>query len=304
MKRIALCLTLIFSLFFLTSCQDKPTLVQADEFIMLSLDFSRTGVVTQSIKFSVNSEYIDELSNNLEEDSFKSNLIKEINNIRNEFLFSYTLFYIQNPNENFKLNQGLLLTDVTFDVSNDTIGFDIIFTSMSSWNYYHSSSNSTSEKDNLDKGNIFLTKNVSEGVFPFSSLVSISESEKMLVGERYRQKYIESANGLSFYNLLKSEYNPSFIYNYSTSYSNIHSNSNYELKDSSGQYHHVWLVEYDNLDENNSILLYNYTINYGMWYLLALLIVAIPTTIFVCFYLIKEKQQNSYKFSKKIKLNR
>lgn len=277
-------------------------MVQAEDYILLSLDFSRTGTVTQSIKFSVNSKHIKELSNDLE--NFKSNLIKEVNNIRNEFLFSYTLFYIQNPNENFKLNQGLLLTDVTFDQSNDTIGFDIIFTSLPSWNYYHSSSNSSSENDNLNKGNIFFTKNLSEGIFPFSSSVLINESEKMLVGERYRQKYIESANGLSFYNLLKSEYKPSFIYNYSTPYSNIHSNSNYEFKDSAGQYHHVWLVEYDNLDENNSILLYNYTINYGMWYLLALLIVAIPTTIFVCFYLIKEKQQNSYKFSKKIKINR
>ena len=269
MKKLALAVVIIFSLFFCVSCGHGAGSLDYSDFIMLSLDISSNGQIVQSLDFSVNSSQIDSLSESEEEKlKFISNLTSQINDLRTEFLFSYTLKYIQNPVEEYKLNKGLLITGSAYNSSTDTVGFNLIFTSLGAWNYYHSSGENEEEEDN---GNIFLKKSVSGGLFPFSNSIKLNEEESIYVGERYRQKYIESAEGLSFKSELEANYSPELIYNYSTFYSRLHSDCDFNFTDSSGHTHHVWTVNSNSLTGENSIEVYSYQINTGMWYLFALI---------------------------------
>lgn len=294
MKRTFLIVLLIFSLSFFTGCSNesnKSSSLSLDDFIMLSLSFNIDGSICQSLDFSVNSENLKEIASDEEIFAFKNSLIEEIKNIRNEFLFGYALKYIKNPIEEFKINQGLVLTEVLYNTKTDTIGFDILFTSINSWNYYHDQSSSSSE-GNENNNFLFYKKIISTGKFVFSTPVKVNEEETILIGKRYQQKYIEASKGLSFEAYIKENYKPTFAYNYATPTNRLHSDSQYEYLDSNNLFHHIWTVGYDELNENNTISLYYVSINYGWWYFFAILISLLVMTLILVVNKIKSKRNN------------
>ena len=273
MKRVMICIMLIFSLSFFYGFSPQKTYEKFDDFIMLSLDFSSNGQIVQSIDFSVNSGWVNNEALSIKETiEFRKALTKNIESIRSEFLFSYALLYMQNPNEEYKINKGLLLSGVTYNETSDTLGFKMCFTSVGAWEYYHpTKQNENQEKTNKRK-NIFLNKVKSVGVFPFSSVVKVAEKEEKTIGRRYQEKYISSAEGLSFWQKLKNQYKPRFIYNYSAFNAKLRSDSQYKFSDQQQHTHHIWIVENDNLNEKNSISLYYYQINKGAWIIAVLTI--------------------------------
>ena len=268
MKKILLVMILIFSLSFFTGC-NKQSNIKVDDFIMLSLDISSNGRVIQSIDFSVGGDKFKQFDvSEVEKSQFIANLQNEITQIRNEFLMNFTLIYIANPKEEYKLNSGLLFSNVAYDSANDTVGFDMVFTSVGAWNYYHNTSSQNSETNN--DTNIFVSKNISQGTFPFSAKINLGDGESIYVGERYKQRYLQALDGLSVESKLKGSYNPTLIYNYSTYYSRLHSNADIEYTDEINHSHHVWMVESQNLTADNSIQITSYTIHTSSWYILAL----------------------------------
>lgn len=299
MKKIVFIMILIFSLSFLTGCDNKSIKnLNANDFIMLSLDISSNGRIVQSLDFSVNSERLDSICSEEEKQKFISNLVVKVDELRSEFLLNYTILYIQNPNEEYKLNKGLVLTNATYNQESDSVGFNIIFTSIGSWNYYHSSTQSSNGKD--ENGNIFLTKNQSVGSFPFSSKMKISEDETIYVGDRYRLQYLSAGSGMTFVNQLENLYNPIYIYNYSTYYSRIHSDSDYKFTDANGHSHHVWTIDSQSLSADNKILIYSYTINAGYWYLFILIFSFIFALILLCILNYKKIKMYLQKLFKKL----
>ncbi len=250
----------IFSLSFLFGFAPAPKTI-GEDFIVLSLDTSLNGRTVQSFNFSINSKRLNNLSASVKEEvDFKNNLKKQVEVIRNEFLFSFALVYLQNPIEEYKINQGVVLTPVAINSQTDTIGFQIVFATGGVWNYYH---HTKVEQKINDKENIFLNKIASEGIFPFSAEVKISEKQTITAGERYRQMYLASAQGLSFENALQAEYKPIFIYDYSSSNKKLRSNADMTYTDNAKHYHHVWAEE--NCQNADKTYLYFYNINKGVW---------------------------------------
>lgn len=279
MKKFALIFILIFSLSFLCGCNNQSQKAQiSSNYIMLSISQNADGSSTQSVIFSVNSDFLRKNTNNLQEEFvFKQNLINQVENIRKEFLFSFALTYMANPNEEYKINKGVLLSQVGYNAENDYVGFEIIFTSLGAWQYYHtSSSESQTQKDkNANNGNIFYSKVKSSGIFPFSSILN----DNLKVGERYKNCYINASKGLLFENAITKDYNPNYVYNYSTYYSRFHSNADMQFKGSDNKYHHVWIE--DDLNESKEVILSVITIKKGWWIFFALLISLVGMTIVI-----------------------
>lgn len=246
------------------------------DFIMLSLDFSSNGQIVQSIDFSLNNDWLNQNSKSVKENlDFKKNLTKQIETLRNEFLFSFALTYMNEPKEEYKINQGVMLTAVVFNEESQSVGFKIGFSSLGAWNYYHNAKENNTENDEkaekINKNfNIFMQKVENKGIFPFSPLVKIQEEKKITAGERYKNIFVESAQGLSFYEKLKEDYHPVFVYNYSTFNTRLRSDATTTFIDNSRHLHHVWLIEENNLNNENTILIYYYNINRGAWLLFTL----------------------------------
>lgn len=207
---------------------------------------------------------------------FKSNLKENISTIRSEFLISLALKYAQNPNEDYSINKGVILTPVL--IKEGGAGFSIIYTSLNAWRYYNPSTAQNEE------GGVYLVKKIaSEGDFVFSSHRANGES----VGERYMNAYLSSLKELSFEGEEKEAYSPCFMYDYATQSARLYSNG--QTVYSAGLYHHVWIKNWDEL-ANAKIKLWQYDVNYGLWQLLALALTILPCLIYVAFILIKERR--------------
>ncbi len=298
MKKFALIFILIFSLsFFCTGCQKREEVIIADDYIMLSLHQSSNGGMRQSIKFSLNSKRLKEISASMQEElTFRRNLIKEIDKIRNEFLFTYAIKYVSNPIEQYKINQGVILTDVTYEEKGDYAGFEIYFTSSGAWNYYNSNDSQSEDekKPCTNKGNIFYKKIVNSGIFPFSSQVK-TDTEAKLVGEIYRERFLSSAKGLSFENKLREEYHCQYLYDYGSLFQKLNSDAQIQYYGSDKKYHHVWVVEEEKLSKENQIKLSMVQINRGWWIFFA---VAVPLLIAsICIIVIKINTKRKLKKS-------
>lgn len=269
MKKIILTIILIISLSFFCGCQKKEEVEIRDNCIILSLSQNPNLTITQSVQYSLNSKYLNKVSSSLKEEfDFKRNLNKSLSELRKEFLLSFAIIYVENPQEEFKINKGVLLSEVAINEENDTIGFEIYFTSIGAWNYYHG----IKDDDNIveDKGNLFYKKNESKGIFPFSSVVKSSNGEK-LAGNIYKERYISSAKGLSFEDKIKDDYKVQFIYSYSSLNKRLRSDANINFYQN-GLNHHLWVVDEDNLTGENYITLTTFMIYYGWWLLFAIVI--------------------------------
>lgn len=289
MKKYIIIILLIFPLLFLSAC-DKREIKIDKNFIMLSIEQNANGTSKQSIVFGVNSDFLRENSKNIQEElQFKQNLLKNVENIRNEFLFSFALIYMQNPVEKYKINQGVVLSQVGYNADGDYIGFEISFTSLGAWQYYHPSNKSQeNNQKNSKNDNIFYKKQINMGNFPFSS--SLSDGSN--VGEKYKSCYISSAKGMSFENKIKDQYKPDFVYNYCTFYPKFHSNADVEFKGTNNQYYHIWLE--NDLKNCKNIELILVTIYKGWWIFFALLIPLGVMAITITVIKIKNKRLKVY----------
>ena len=258
MKKLILAFILIFSLSFLCGCGQKTDLNIDKNFIMLSIEQNADGSSKQSVVFGVNSDFLRENLKNVQEELvFKQNLIKNVESLRYEFLFSFATVYINNPIEEYKINKGVLLSPVGYNADGDYVGFEITFTSAGAWQYYHQFGNNSASSGG--KGNIFYSKKESVGSFPF-----------VTVGEKYKNIYVSAAKELSFDSEISKSYMPDYVYNYSTYYSKFHSNADAEFRGNDNKYHHIWVE--NNLADCEQISLSVYVINKGWWILLTLLI--------------------------------
>lgn len=272
---------LIFSLFCLTGC-DKNNDKIGDDFIMISISSGKDENICQSLNFSVNSNKIKEKSKNNDEYlAFISNLIENVKEIRNEYLYTVALTYMENPDENYKINKGVVLSNVAYFTESDTVGFMINFTSLESWNYYHKTNAQTGEKK--ENKNIFLNRVESKSQFIFST----KNDSDLTLGEKYKRIYLSSAKGLSFEDKI-DDYSPDFVYSYSSPYKKLKSNANIKFENAQLSYH-VWKVEEKFINENNEVLLWYNQINCGMWYLAALIAIVVPTFIILLVYVLKKK---------------
>ncbi len=318
MKKIVLIFILIFSLSFFCGCEKEKEVEIGDNFIMLSLEQSSKGGMLQSIRFSCNSEFLNEVSASMKEElEFRKNLIKEVEAIRNEFLFSYALKYVKNPIEQYKINQGVILTDVTYQSRGDYVGFDIIFTSTGAWNYYNSSlknegkpeenpdnsqdENQGENEDNLQKepskvyqDNLFYKRIINKGTFPFSATIQV-ENEQKIVGQIYKDRFLCAAKGLSFEKKLIENYQPQYIYNYTTIYQKLKSDAQLQYYGSDNKYHHVWIVDEQNLNSQNAMTLSITMINKAWWIFFAMIIPLVTAFILILIIKIKNRKPISKK---------
>ena len=282
MKKIVLLVTLMFSLFLFSACTPTSTFsLEGKDYIALSLDISSNGKVVQSLDFSLGSGKLSALGEDMDKESFKQNLIKNVEQLRLEFLMNFSLIYVNNPVEDYKFNKGILFSAVTYDERQDSVGFDILFDSIASWNYYH---NNSASQENGNKKLYLFKKNTSTGVFPFSAKQQIGEDETVYVGDRYAGVYLSSAEGTAFAGRLEEEYKPLLVYNYSTFSSSLRSDADYKGKDNNGHSHHIWVVEQAELTGENIIRLTSYQVNVGMCYLTAIIVtVAVGLTLTIIF---------------------
>ena len=273
MKKIVLLVTLMFSLFLFSACTPSPAFsLEGKDYIALSLDISSSGQIVQSLDFSLGSDRLSTFGEDKDKESFKQNLIKNVEQLRLEFLMNFSLVYVNNPIEDYKFNKGILFSAVTYDEEQDSVGFDILFDSVQSWNYYH---NVSASQENSNNGLYLFKKNTSSGTFPFSAKQQIGEDEAVYVGDRYADVYLSSAEGTSFAGKLEEEYKPLLVYNYSTFSNSLRSDADYKGKDNNGHSHHIWVVEQAKLTGENIIRLTSYQVNVGMCYLTAIIVTVV-----------------------------
>lgn len=262
-------------------------LPHSDSFILLSVATDRSGQVTQSLQFSVGSQNLKAAgASNADIGKFIQALTTNVQNFRDEFYINYMLIYNANPNPDYQLGKGLIVTKAVYQENSDTIGFSLLFTSQQAWRYYHSSSSEGNEtnKDHWDYG--FINKVISKGQFPFAGEVKMHDGTIKLAGQRYVEAYLSTASMLSIYETVKQTYRPDLVYDYATPYHQIKSDAAYQYADDSGLYHHTWMQNYQELSRADSIQLYTTEVNRGLWYLTFMMIVlaGCATTILIILF--------------------
>ena len=276
MKKLSFVALIIFSLFFIPAC-GKISKPLGEDYIALCTSAGQTSI-TMTVEYSFSQERFN-ARNKEEVLIFKENFMQNIETIRNEFLFSIALRYTENPIEEFALNRGVVLSGVTYKKDN-VVSFSICYNSYASWNYYNNRSEGKSENNST----FFLKKIESEGVFPFAQKLTSGK----LVGEKYKGIYVDALKGLTFEKEEKKQYNPSYVYDYATFSGGLKSNCDSESY-SNGLYHNLW-IKSESEYQTASIKLWQYSVNYGMWYLLALVGTLVPCMIIVAIKLKKEKK--------------
>ncbi len=254
---------------FLTGCNQKSETTQiSSEYILLAVSNNGSSIC-QSVRFGVDGTKISHICSSLKEElDFRKSLISKVETLRNEMLMSFAIQYLQNPVKEYRLNNGVVLTNVAYDDKNSCVGFDVIFTSNGAWQYYHKSPDEKGGKG------FFIDRQVSRGTFPFSSKMA---QENVMVGERYRDLFLSATSGFSFEEEFKKDFSPQFLYLYSTPFSKIKSNATYRYRGVDNLYHHLWVK--DQLEEDDTISLSVTTINYGWWILLVLVISMLGMTV-------------------------
>lgn len=278
---LAIVLLLICCMFF--GCGQK--LPSSNEFILLSLVTNNEGQVVQSLDFSVGSKKLEASgATALDIANFKKALLKNIKTFHNEFLLNFAIIYSSNPNPKFKIGSGVLLSSTTYNEQSDSIGFNIVFPTNETWNYYHPS---TGEGNNSQIEGTFVLKNVNSGTFPFASQVSLASGEKTTVGERYTKAYTEALSEAN----INIEYSPDFVYNYATTSPYLKSDSEYQYSDGELK-HHVWLRNAREYKEEQNISLYVMDLNMGYFYLLILIVPLIGLGVSVILIKVIEKRKH------------
>ena len=291
-------LVCLMSLFAFSGC-DKMAEV-GEQYIMVSLGRFSSGQTIQKFDFSFGTDKLSEIGLTEEEiEKAKANLITNINNFRCEFILSFQLTYQNAEQKDQTLivndkSSRLQVSNVEYSQTSDSVGFNIIFADQEVWNFYHPSTQEPSE-DDKSEGIVFVEKVSSKGTFPFASEVTLSGEEKTNVGERYKNAYLQSFDEFEKYQEIKNSYNPDFVYNYATPYSNLRSDGDGVFQDIDGLYHHVWVRNSQNYLSDSEINLYVYSPNRGWWYLFYLLLVLVAGGLLVAITLIVKKKKASKK---------
>ncbi len=255
------------------------------------------GSVSQGFFFSLNSSLLKELG--ASESGivlFSSSYSTKINHLRNLLVASFYSIYMQNPDEQFAIGDGGGLEFGAVKLYDEqTIGFQMLFTSSEAWQYYHPSSNQGDKEEGEESGeNIeFITTKTSSGEIIFSQNLS---STNQTVGEYLTNLYLDSCEQISIN--AQDIYYPLLVYEYGVSSSKIHSNADSIFYSELGLYHHVWQRTLDNYQSENQISIYIKQVNKQWWYLTIICVgvgtVAIGFAGAAIYNKFKNKKQNSF----------
>ena len=243
----------------------KPEPV-SNEFVMLSVSTRGDGLIAQGLHFSVGTEKLKSAGATGQQiEQFKSRLIEQVKVFHDEYYLSFLLKYANNPNDEFKIGKSVIVTQPTYTKETDTVGFNILFSSQSAWDYYHGGTEQSQNTAKVKRG--FVISITQEGVFPFSAKLNND-----YVAMRYINAYKNALGGLAV------DYNPDFVYDYATQSTYIKSDSDYFFSDE--LYHHIWMKKIDEL-ENARITLSFQTPNTPVWYatLLCITLSALGATL-------------------------
>lgn len=298
MKKLVLSFSIfllcLMSLFTFTGC-DRLAQV-GEEYIMVSLGRFSSGQTIQKFDFSFGSDKLSDIGlSDEEKESAKANLITNINSFRLEFILSFELTYqnAEQKDETLKVGgERLQVSAVEYSEVNDSVGFSIVFADQGVWDFYHPSTQEPSE-DDKNEGIVFVEKTSSTGTFPFASEVTLGGGEKISVGERYKNAYLQSFSQSQYYEEIANSYNPDFVYNYASPYSNLRSDAEGAFQDIDGLYHHVWVRNSENYLSDSEINLYVYSPNRGWWYLFYLILVLVAGGSAIAITLIVKKKKKS-----------
>jgi len=264
MKKVLIVFMLIFSLSFFCGCQQNEFDVMKD-FVYSGVTFNKDGSVSQSVGLSVNSEKIMSLTNNADITvQFQANLIKNLDLLRQKFLLNFALKYIENPIEKFKIGSGVVLSSTYYNQDADMVSFEMVFSSLSSWQYYHGGiSENAQEKQKMP---LLICKKSSTSQFPFSG----QDGQGQSLTEEYKKIFLSACKGLSIESQLAKDYHPSFVYCYGTYLEKIKSDCDYRIE-SQGTIYHIWSAKENQL-EGKTTTIYYHLINFGNWLLIALVV--------------------------------
>ncbi len=276
MKKCLIVLAMLFSCCMFFSC--KTLEPKSNEFIMLSISNETNGQVRQSLYFTLGSEKLKAAGlDALEIEGVKRELIKNVTRFRDEFYLSFIITYNSNPNPQQKIGEKLVVSQTAYNETSDTVGFSIVFSSMETWNYYHSSSGGGESESEIG----FMIKTSSTGTFPFAAKIG-----DITIGERYESAYLNSLKSVTNKNV---EYDPDFVYDYATPSSVIKSDSEYKFE--SGLKHHLWLRKMEEYKQNDKINIYTLQPNRGLWYLTILAFTLLGLGIAIVIIKLKDKKR-------------
>lgn len=283
MKKLAIAFILIFSLSFFYGCNEKEFSCGGDV-VYSGVRYFQTGEIVQTMGIGVDSEKLNDAASLNEKTVFISNLIKQMDLLRQKFILNFAIIYLQNPVDEMKIGQGVKISQCAYRQKVDMVAFDVMFSSASAWRFYHG----IKEEENAQntKLPILFEKRESKGVFPFAA----EDKDGELIGKSYKKLYLNAAKGLSFEKEINKSYSPTFVYTYSTHSSALKSNAKYLQKDNRGMFNHIWTIEEKNLSQENKTVIYYNIINKGMWILFAVLLPILALLIYLLMVKTKKKK--------------
>ena len=282
MKRFFLCIfILVLSITFLGCARETNEVNVNGDCIGLSLTVC--DEIVQTISFSVNSQKIrTEAKNEGEYQKFLKALIKSVDELRMQILFGVAMKYIQYPNEQYKINNGVLFSQTIYDSENDTVGFSVRFASLDVWSFYHQQNKG---EQRVGNEKLFVDKIENNSLFPFCE----KDLNGTTVGESFLNRYTSAGSGLSFEENKKKNYSPRFVYSYIVPNLRIKSNADYKACFGEKACH-VWVIENTEKETEKMVSIWCYEVYTAHW--LIALFIAVIFIVFISLIILKFKKNN------------
>ena len=259
MKKIIIAFIFIFSLSFFYGCTSKTEELEHD-FVSVQMQYLPNGNISQS--FAIKTNFVSQLSDE-ECVTFSQGVCKALDEKRNRFFLAFAVTYLQNPNEEFKIGKGVIVSPVCYQTDKQIFSFQISFPSIAAWQYYNHSQRQEGE---IVRKVPFFEKKTSKSTFPLAN-----KGENECLGESFANVIISQLGQLEKGDELIKQYKPNYIYCYSTYISKIKSNADF-VNRKGGQNYHIWIEK--ELQNCGQIEIYYYLYDRGLWLVLA---VVIPT---------------------------
>lgn len=270
-----------------SSCREKVVFPSSS--ISLSMAYTSSGQITQSIECSLQTQNMQNLSVNdglIEE--IKGNMINALSTLRNEFYLSFLLAYSLSPNKDFKIGDNVFIGEPFYNSQADMVSFIIIYKNINVFTFFQGGGQVDKEEQTpTNFGVRFVDRVTIEGDFPFANKFVDAGGQTSTTGERYLSIYKSCFNLTLPEALCKKLDTPSFVYDYATIYPNVRSNADMVLQN--GQmYHNIWICNQDNY-KNTKIKLTSTVIYTGWWYLT--LLVSLIVILGVVWIIVKIKNR-------------
>ncbi len=280
-------IALMLMLIILPFCVPSKTKADASsafrgDYILIAVQNLPDGKVSWSIEFGLNTDKRN-LSDENEKAVYRVKIQTMLQRIYQEKRAEIEGIYQTNPLEGFAPGEVITQTTPIYDQMADCVNFKFYFKNAEAYNFY----NIKETDQRLADDNIFFSKQVVNTIFPFAEIVQGADGEVNLA-RYYLKSFINACEGLSIADKMQN-YDPEFIFDYSTPSKKIKTNAELQYTDPAGLYHHAWGERFASVNQTIVTTRSLLQPNRGVWYAFGIGLPLVGMGIAIAIIKIKEK---------------